>query len=250
VDEDLVFVIISFDKKFNNVFKLAIEPAVEKHGLKALKANGEDKVQRNIYDDIADKLELAKLVIVDISKVKNDKGSDINLDNVYYELGLAHGINKRFIFLTQDAKTDIPFDLKNLSATIYDPDDLDKLKKDLIEIIPKALNEEPIKFFKNIEIINKKEPNKEIGNSQGIEQINQNVLSIDITLLNNLYKIIGESNVQFNISEISDAMRMKLRKLFASDKDFIEIKFYSLENKSVRHIRITENGLNYLAENN
>jgi len=44
-------------------------------------------------------------------------------------------------------------------------------------------------------------------------------------------------------------MRMKLRKLFTSQEDLIEIKFYTLGSESVRHIRITEKGLNYLAEN-
>jgi len=70
-----------------------------------------------------------------------------------------------------------------------------------------------------------------------------------LVLLNDLYKIIGESNVAFNISEISDLMRMKLRKLFASEEDLIEIKFYTLGKESIRHIRITEKGLNYLADN-
>jgi len=41
---------------------------------------------------------------------------------------------------------------------------------------------------------------------------------------------------------------MQLRSLFISKKDFIEIKFYTIEKESIRHIRITEKGLNYLAE--
>ena len=147
-----VFVIISFNKKFKNVYDQAIKPAIESCNLKSLKANGEDKAIRDIYKDIADKLLSAELVIVDISKVKDKDDNEINLDNVYYELGLAHGINKRVMFLTQNADKDIPYDLRRLDAIIYDADDFESLKEKLKEKIPQALKDEPIKFFEDIDI--------------------------------------------------------------------------------------------------
>jgi len=153
MNTNTAFVAISFHKKFKNVYDSAIKPAIENNGLKSLKANGEDIVLRDIYEDIAVKLASCKIVIVDISKIYDNSGHLINLNNVYYELGLANGINKRCIFLAQNIKNDVPFDLRRLGGITYDPDDLSSLKDELTLKITQALNEEPVKFFKDIDIV-------------------------------------------------------------------------------------------------
>lgn len=153
MNTNTAFVAISFHKKFKNVYDSAIKPAIENNGLKPLRANGEDVVLRDIYDDIAIKLEASKIVIVDLSKIHDYDGNLINLNNVYYELGLANGINKRCIFLAQNIDKDVPFDLRRLGGISYDADDLTALKEELTDKIAQALNEKPVKFFKDIDIM-------------------------------------------------------------------------------------------------
>lgn len=153
MQNNTAFVAISFHKKFKNVYDSAIKPAIENNGLKSLRANGEDVVLRDIYDDIAVKIEASKIVIVDLSRIYDYDGNLINLNNVYYELGLANGINKRCIFLAQNIDRDVPFDLRRLGGISYDPDDLTELKDELTEKISQALTEEPIRFFKNMDIV-------------------------------------------------------------------------------------------------
>jgi len=234
-DKKKAFVVISFSKEFKNVYDSAIEPAIEANELTPLRADGEDTVLRKIDDDIVKKIEEAEIIIIDVSIVKDDKNKIIDLSNIYFELGLAMARAKRCIILTQDPKK-IVFDISGYGVVEYNKDNHKELKEKLTNKIKKALEEEPIDIFKNIDNVNQ-------NRDKSIRK------SLKSELLNDLFKIIGESNVPFNISEISDIMRMKLRKLFTSQEDLIEIKFHTLGNESVRHIRITEKGLNYLAEN-
>ena len=53
---------------------------------------------------------MAKLVICDLAKEH---------PNVYYEIGLSHGLKKKVI-LTAPKGTDIPFDLKDYSVLEYE----------------------------------------------------------------------------------------------------------------------------------
>jgi hypothetical protein len=50
--------------------------------------------------------------------------------NVFYEVGLAHGIGKHVVILTQDL-TDVPFDLKHRRIIAYDRRDLESLRMPL-----------------------------------------------------------------------------------------------------------------------
>lgn len=153
MNNNTAFVAISFHKKFGNVYDLAIEPAIRKNGLTPSIANGEDLVLRDIYDDIALKLEKSKIVIVDLSRIRDNEGNYINLNNVYYETGLANGINKRCIILAQDIENDVPFDLRRFGCLSYDPDNLTALRDELTDKIAQAKDEEPVKIFNDIEIL-------------------------------------------------------------------------------------------------
>jgi len=153
MNNNTAFVAISFHKKFGNVYDLAIEPAIRKNGLTPSIANGEDLVLRDIYDDIALKLEKSKIVIVDLSRIRDNEGNYINLNNVYYETGLANGINKRCIILAQDIENDVPFDLRRFGCLSYDPDNLTALRDELTDKIAQAKDEDPVKIFNDIEIL-------------------------------------------------------------------------------------------------
>ena len=239
VNKKKVFVIISFSEKFENVFEFAIKPAVEEAGLIAEKADGKDKAIRDIYKDIAEKLVSSELVIVDISKVEDEDGKLISLDNVYYELGLAHGINKRVIFLTQDTNTDIPYDLKQLDAIPYNPDKIKDLQSILKEKIPQALNDEPTNFFEDIEI----KYNNKFNTSTPIEKkVHKNIFDYSCEVEKLLEAL---NDFFFNDIALSSIMKLKLEKL-----NFIEIKYkVSMPNESVEYIDITEKGAEFMEHN-
>jgi len=238
VDKKKAFVIISFSEKFENVFNFAIKPAVEEAGLIAEKADGKDKAIRDIYKDIAEKLELAELVIVDISKVEDKEGNIISLDNVYYELGLAHGINKRVIFLTQDENNDIPYDLKRLEAITYNSDKIQELQNVLKEKILQALKDEPIKFFENIEIKYKNQS----SNSHEVKKVIKNkVDSCEISKL--LYAL---NDFFYKEIPLKPAIKLKLKKL-----KYIEIQYKpAMLNEPIEElIDITDEGARFLEHN-
>jgi nucleoside 2-deoxyribosyltransferase len=94
-----VFVLMPFDKKFNDVYQLGIQKACDDVGAYAERIDeqifGESILQR-IYNQIAK----ADVVVADMTG-RNP--------NVFYETGYAHALGKNVILLTQNAN-DIPFD--------------------------------------------------------------------------------------------------------------------------------------------
>jgi hypothetical protein len=61
--------------------------------------------------------------------------------NVFYELGLAHALNKEVILLTQDIN-DVPFDLRHFRIIVYQDSisGADKLKSTLKDFINEQIN--------------------------------------------------------------------------------------------------------------
>jgi hypothetical protein len=103
-----VFVIMPFLESLNWLFDDVIAPTCKKHGFCALRA---DSVlhQQNILRDIVEGLVECDLVLADITGLN---------PNVMYELGLAHGLQRPTILLSQDLST-IPFDLRGYRALSY-----------------------------------------------------------------------------------------------------------------------------------
>jgi len=155
IKNDLAFIAVSYHQKYKNVINTAIIPAIEANALKASIATGKDRGSRDIYQDIADKIYHSKIDIADVSKKYDDNGNLIELANVFYEIGLAHGINKRLILLCRKGKEkdDIPYNLQRVSFLAYDPDDLFALKKSLTIEIQKTLNDKPVVFFNQFKIL-------------------------------------------------------------------------------------------------
>ena len=81
--------------------------------------------QRNILRDIVEGIHQADIVIADLTGLNA---------NVFYELGLAHAMNKKVIIITQDLG-EVPFDIKSYRVIHYSllfykiPDFLEQLKK-------------------------------------------------------------------------------------------------------------------------
>ncbi|MCH7496551.1 MAG: hypothetical protein IH971_01705 [Candidatus Marinimicrobia bacterium] len=102
------FVIMPFDKEFDAVYAQFIKPALEKLGFEVFRAD-DIQNQRSILQDIVVSLSESDLVIADLT------GGN---ENVFYELGLAHALQRPVIHLTQDSE-EIPFDLKPYRFVSY-----------------------------------------------------------------------------------------------------------------------------------
>lgn len=102
------FVLMPFSDAFNDTYILGIKPACEQAGYYCERLDEqtfEETMLNRIYNQIAK----ADVIIADLSE-KNA--------NVFYEVGYAHGLNKRAILLTKSA-SDIPFDLKHHAHIVY-----------------------------------------------------------------------------------------------------------------------------------
>ncbi len=102
------FVVMPFDPEFNDIYILGIREVSEKLGMIVERA---DDIEHNqsIPDLIKDKIAKCDVVIADTSSPN---------PNVFYEVGLAHGILKETILLCKDAES-IPFDLESINHLIY-----------------------------------------------------------------------------------------------------------------------------------
>ncbi|OUP65075.1 hypothetical protein B5F12_03520 [Pseudoflavonifractor sp. An176] len=83
--------------------------------------------QQNILQDIVEGIYQADVIIADLTGLN---------PNVFYELGLAHAMNKKVIIITQDL-AELPFDIKSYRANEYSLQ-FNKLPK-LIEELKKLL---------------------------------------------------------------------------------------------------------------
>ena len=126
IDNQLCFVLMPFNDKLNPVYESIIKVLLKELEYKSLRAD-EIFTSKPIIDDIMLNIRRSKFLIADLT--------DRN-PNVFYELGLAHALEKDVILLTQDLN-DIPFDLKHYRIIIYQNSisGADKLKNDLKEFI-------------------------------------------------------------------------------------------------------------------
>lgn len=113
----LVFVVMPFDKSFDDIYQIGIKETVKSLSLQCQRSDEIIHTQNVICTAICQPIRVARYIIVDITG-KNP--------NVFYELGLTHArvedtdqINKRVIIITRDID-DIPFDLRNMSIIHYD----------------------------------------------------------------------------------------------------------------------------------
>lgn len=130
------FIIMPYNKGLDFVYTDCIEKVVEASGLKPLKAS-EIPSTGTISNDIFHSIAAAKFVIADITPIKRQNNA-----NVYYELGLAHGLKKEVIIINQLDKEnkfliDPPIDINNRRIYGYHPDKLDKLYVEVFKVLGK-----------------------------------------------------------------------------------------------------------------
>jgi hypothetical protein len=102
------FILMPFDESSEWIYQDVLAPALDRAGFDALRA---DSVldQQNILKDIVIGIRTSDLIIADISVLN---------PNVMYELGLAHGLERPTIMITQNLEV-LPFDLRAYRVIPY-----------------------------------------------------------------------------------------------------------------------------------
>ena len=110
---DTCFVMMPFAAPLGEYYSKIYEPAIEKAGLKAVRADDDIFGTGKIIDQIWSGITSAKVLIAELTS-RNP--------NVYYELGLAHALKKPVVLICSN-EHDVPFDLKHIRVIYYDMHD-------------------------------------------------------------------------------------------------------------------------------
>jgi hypothetical protein len=102
------FVLMPFDKSFNDIYEYGIKGACEDAGVYCERVD-EQIFMGSMLDRIFNQISRADLLIADMTG-RNP--------NVFYEVGYAHALGKTVVLLTQRSE-DIPFDLKHFPHIVY-----------------------------------------------------------------------------------------------------------------------------------
>lgn len=129
MSKSVVFVITPFGEDF-----LALYEELKKSFSDEFEfTNGGDlDNQRSILKDIVEGINSADVIIADLTGLN---------PNVFYELGLAHAMNKKVIIITQDIE-ELPFDIKSYRVNEYSLqfNKLPKLKDELAKLLHGAVD--------------------------------------------------------------------------------------------------------------
>lgn len=130
-----IFMIMPFADEFRSVYTDLIKPLVAELNLTMLRGDEFLSSRGVIIEDVWSGLNACRLVIADIT------GGN---DNVFYELGIAHTLNKPAILITQ-ARTpeEVPFDIRHLRYIAYENTEtgLPKLRTDLQAAVTRLLHD-------------------------------------------------------------------------------------------------------------
>ena len=95
---------------FRNVYEKLLKPAIEQAGCSPIRADSETSAG-DIRTDMFFELVTADLVVADISILN---------PNVYYELGVRHGVCPRGVLVVNARWTTVPFDVASDRSYSYD----------------------------------------------------------------------------------------------------------------------------------
>jgi hypothetical protein len=107
------FVMQPFAAPLGEYFEKIFKPAVEKAGLTPVRADADIFGTGKIIDQVWRGINSAKILIAELT-TRNP--------NVFYELGLAHALNKPVILISSN-EIDVPFDLQHIRVVYYDVND-------------------------------------------------------------------------------------------------------------------------------
>jgi hypothetical protein len=134
VEDDLCFIVMPFSvESLNIVYEDFVRPILTDHCHLRVE-RGDDVFGSNIVmDDITNSIRKARLIVADLT------GRNAN---VFYEVGIAHALNKPVLLMTQSID-DVPFDLRHRRALVYEysPRGCKKLEKDLLDNVNSMLGQ-------------------------------------------------------------------------------------------------------------
>ncbi len=107
------FVMQPFSGHLGGYFESIYKPAIEQAGLQALRADAEIFGTGKIMDQIWRGIRSADVLVAELTS-KNP--------NVFYELGLAHALEKPVVLVSSNQE-DVPFDLRHIRVILYDQAD-------------------------------------------------------------------------------------------------------------------------------
>jgi hypothetical protein len=146
VDEkyNTVFVLIPFEERFAEIYLKGIKDGLPT-GWNCNRSDERWDIPEAVCK-ICKSIQEATLIIADITG-RNP--------NVFLELGLSFGLEKKFILMTQNIH-DLPFDIRTFNAIEYDSHNLDDLHRKLREAISQLnpiprVSKEAIVFDKNLD---------------------------------------------------------------------------------------------------
>jgi hypothetical protein len=119
------FVLIPFDETFDDVYDGVIVPPLEDAGYEVVRADSRLD-QQQILKGVVEGIASADLVVAELTGLN---------PNVFYELGIAHGLRVPTVVITQSMES-VPFDLRPYRVEQYSPQfrDVDRLRERLREI--------------------------------------------------------------------------------------------------------------------
>lgn len=110
---DSCFVMQPFAPPLGDYYEKIYKPAIEKAGLKPVRADADIFHTGKIMDQVWDGINAAKVLVAELTS-RNP--------NVFYELGLAHALKKPVV-LVSSREEDVPFDLQHIRVIYYDVTD-------------------------------------------------------------------------------------------------------------------------------
>jgi hypothetical protein len=130
--DDSCFVMMPFASPLGGYYTIIYKPAIEKAGLKAIRADDDMFSTGKIIDQIWSGINRSKVLVAELTS-RNA--------NVFYELGLAHALKKPVVLVSANEE-DVPFDLHHIRVIYYDKNDpfwgqklIDKVAENIISAI-------------------------------------------------------------------------------------------------------------------
>lgn len=107
-----IFMIMPFAESFSPIYRDVVRPVCLELLLTVIRGDEFTSTQGSVIEEVWSALNNCKFVIAEIT------GGN---DNVYYELGIAHTLNKPAILITQAQRPDeVPFDIRHLRYITYE----------------------------------------------------------------------------------------------------------------------------------
>jgi hypothetical protein len=106
---DTCFVMQPFAAPLGDYYEAIYRPAIEKAGLKPMRADADIFGTGKIMDQVWSGINAAKVLVAELTS-RNP--------NVFYELGLAHALKKPVVLISSNEE-DVPFDLHHIRVIYY-----------------------------------------------------------------------------------------------------------------------------------